>query len=179
MKRTYSLLFIIIVILATVVFPVPAFSQAGTVVRVDPAMSMVDQGDAFTVAIRVEDVQDLAAFDVTLHFNPDHLQVTNLVFGGFLGSGSGGNEFDNEIGLINFYHAIFSGEPANGSGILFTVYFTAKMVDVDTRVTIDKVLTELVQDETFLLIPYTAQDGSVQIGEGGTEYLNFLPLVIK
>jgi len=142
-------------------------------------MSVVGQGEAFTVDIVVDNVQDLAAFDVTLHFNPDHLQVTSLVLGTFMGPGIGGNDYDNDTGLINFYHAIFGSEPANGSGILFTIHFTAKMVEADTKVTFDKVLTELVEDETFLLIPFTAQDGSVQIGEGGTEFMNYLPLVMR
>lgn len=179
MKRTYFFIFFLAVILITAILPVPAFSQTGTVLRVDPAMIAVDQGDSFTVDIRVDNVQDLAAFDVTLHFNPDHLQVTSLAMGSFLSSGFGGSDFDNGTGIINFYNAIISGEPGSGSGVLFTVHFTAKMVDADTRVRFDEDLTELVEDETFFTIPYSAQDGAVKIGEGGAEYLNYLPLVVR
>jgi hypothetical protein len=70
-------------------------------------------------------------------------------------------------------------EPGSGSGILFTVNFTAKMVDADTRVDIIDSLSELVEDGTYALIPYTAQDGFVQIGEGGSTYDIFIPLVVR
>lgn len=179
MKRFINKTIILLLLLGLLNFPLHGYAQAETLVRVDPQMTVVDKGEAFTLDIRVENVQDLSAFDVALHFNPDHLMVTSLTLGDFLSPGLGGNSYDNETGFIHFYNAIFSSsEPGSGSGILFTVHFTAKTVDVDTIVSIDEALTEFVEAETNDLIPYTSQNGHVQIGEGSEEYKIFLPLVL-
>ena len=159
------------------VFPVLAEAQTETVIRVDPQYSAVDPGQAFTVDVRVENVQNLAAFDVTLNFNPRLLKVNDLTMGDFLDLGFWGSDVDNENGLIHFYNAILShSDPGSGSGVLFTVHFTAKTIVADTRVEIDEVWTELVEDETYQTLPYSAQDGFVQIV---TPNRIFMPLVIR
>lgn len=161
------------------IFSVPVHAQKDTVIRVDPLITAVDPGESFTLDIWVEDVKDLSAFDVTLYFSPDHLMVNSLTLGGFLRSGLGGSEFNNETGIIHFYNAILSGEPVTGTGILFTIQFTAKDVDANTSISIDEDLTELVEAGTIDLIPYTTENGVVKIGEGSAaDFNNFLPLVL-
>ena len=44
---------------------------------------------------------------------------------------------------------------------------------------IDQTITELVEYDTYQLIPFTAQDGSVVIGAGSSDYLLYLPLIGK
>jgi len=161
-------------------FPMAARSQAGTIVRVDPLTSNVQPGDSFSVDIMVENVTDLYGFDVTLHFNPAYLQVDSLELGSFLSSGFGGQDFYNTTGIINYYNTQISPSgPKSGSGTLFTVNFTAKTTEVTTPIDVDETITDLVEYDTYQLIPFTAQDGSVVIGTGSSNFLLYLPLIVK
>jgi hypothetical protein len=50
-------------------------AQAGTVIRLELATPQVNVGDVFDVAIRIDNVTNLAGADVQLQFNPALLQV--------------------------------------------------------------------------------------------------------
>ena len=160
--------------------PIAAHSQVDTIVRVNPLTTNVQPGDSFSVDIMVENVTDLYGFDVTLHFNPAHLRVDSLELGSFLSSGFGGDDFNNTTGIINYYNTQISpAGPKSGSGTLFRVNFTAKTTEATTPIDIDPTLTELVEYDTVELIPFTVQDGSVVIGAGSSNYLLYLPLIVK
>jgi len=180
MKKTINIFLFIGLGILLFALPLTARSQAGTIVRVNPPTTNVQSGHSFSVDIRIENVTDLYGFDVTLHFNPAHLRVDSLQLGSFLSSGLGDNIFNNTTGIIHFYNSQMSpAGPKSGSGILFTINFTAKTIEAITPLDIDQTLTELVEFDTYQLIPYTAQDGSVVIGEGSSDYLIFLPLINK
>ncbi len=180
MKKTIKILLFIGLGLLLFALPMAARSQAETIVSVNPLTSNVQPGDSFSVDIWVENVTDLYGFDVTLLFNPAHLQVDSLDLGDFLSSGLGGEDLDNTTGIINYYNTQMSPSvPKSGSGTLFTVNFTALTTEVTTSIDIDDSLTELVEYDTYQLIPFTAQDGSVVIGAGSSKILLYLPLIVK
>lgn len=167
------------IIISFLILPSQGLAQTNTIVRVDPLQTVIGQGQSFSVDIVVEDVLDLYAFDVTLHFNPDHIQVESLAMGDFLTSGLGGEEYDNDTGYINFYNSQLMEDPKSGSGTLFIINFTAKNVDATSVLNVDEILTELVEYDTYELILFETGDGFVKIGEGGPEYNLFLPMVLK
>lgn len=180
MNRYYKILLFLGLGILLFTLPTAARSQAGTIVRVNPMTTNVQPGNSFSVAIRVENVTDLYGFDVTLHFNPAHLQVNSLELGDFLSTGFGGDDFDNTTGIINYYNTQTSpAGPKSGSGTLFTVNFTALTTEVTTPIDVDDSLTELVEYDTYQLIPFTALDGSVVIGAGSSKFLLYLPLIVK
>jgi hypothetical protein len=178
MKKTINILLFIGLGILLFALPMAARSEGETIVRVNPLTTNVQPGDSFSVDIRVENVTDLYGFDVTLHFNPAHLQVDSLALGSFLSSGFGGHDFNNSTGIIHYYNTQVSpAGPKSGSGTLFRVNFTAKTTEATTPIDVDQALSDLVEYDTYQLIPFTAQDGSVVIGAGSSEYLIFLPLI--
>jgi len=178
MKKTIKILLFFGLGILLFALPLAAHSESETIVRVNPLTTNVQPGDSFSVDIRVENVTDLYGFDVTLHFNPAYLQVDSLALGSFLSSGFGGHDFKNTTGIINYYNTQMSpAGPKSGSGTLFTVNFTAKTTEATTPLDVDETITDLVEYDTYQLMPYTAQDGSVVIGTGSTNYLFYLPLI--
>jgi LysM repeat protein len=104
-----------------------AFAQGGAVVKVDPAASSVAPGQTVVVAIKVDSVANLAAFELHLQFDKDKLEVTQLANGGFvLADFTAQNTFDNTAGTIDYAVAQINRTPASGSGSLLAITFRGK-----------------------------------------------------
>ena len=178
MNRFLQILSVFGLFILLLAAPMSVHSEGETIVNVNPMTTSVQPGDSFSVDIWVENVTDLYGFDVTLNFNPAYLSVESLELGSFLSSGLGGDDFNNTTGIINFYNTQISpAGPKSGSGILFTVNFAAKTTEATMPLDLDESFSELVEYDTYQLIPFTAQDGSVVIGAGSFNTLIYLPLI--
>jgi hypothetical protein len=99
-------------------------------VIVDPASQAVVVGDYFTVDVRVENVNNLGAYEFALEFDPDVVSYVTVTNGPFLGS-SGRPVFCpdaiTDVGKLRFGCVTSDGETpgASGSGQLAQVVFQA------------------------------------------------------
>lgn len=167
-------LFILLLLAIILGARTPAAAQTGTVVRVDPAYSLVQQGDEFVLTIQIDDVANLYAYDVFINFPPDKLEGLSVVNGSFLPSFSYIRQtIDNVAGTVWIAGTqIYPTPPQSGSGTLVVITFQAEADQTDAAIVLSTV--ELSDDDGFLIDCIT-QDGRVQIGD----YRLFLPLVRK
>jgi len=100
---------------------------------VQPANSIVNEGQSFDVDIVISDVVDLYAyqFDLSFSFNATVLEATAVTEGAFL-PGGGSTFFmpgtiDNTAGTISFTAGTLTGPTlgVSGSGVLATISFNA------------------------------------------------------
>lgn len=173
-NRFFKSFFIIIIMFFG--FSQPVFGQTGTVVKIDPNYLNVDPGDTFTIDVVVENVVNLWAFDVSIDFDPDIIAFDHSEFGGFLDAGLIA-PVTSEPGRISCgLTQMLSSEPKSGSGILCSLTFIAQDIDGESDLVFNSV--ELVEDESFLLIPSTNSNGFVQVGNPKTLIDVFIPLLI-
>jgi len=105
--------------------------SSGARVSIDPAVNDVEPGQAFTVAVMIDDAADLGAFQFDLVYDPAVLTATDVGLGPFLGSTgrtaqSIGARIDNTTGKAAFGAFSFGGHAgADGTGLLATVSLTA------------------------------------------------------
>lgn len=71
-------LFLVFVLMLFLVQISIGHAETGTVVKVEPAMSSVNAGEAFIINLTVVDVQNLYSVDVTLYWNALVLEVVNV-----------------------------------------------------------------------------------------------------
>jgi len=93
--------------------------------------SKVDDSAYFTAAIRVQDIYDLAGFEMEVRFDPNIIKVDEVKEGTFLASG--GSTYwmppddDNRKGRITTIMCIRTGSSGcSGSGVLLTITFRAR-----------------------------------------------------
>ncbi|HEU0294027.1 MAG TPA: LysM peptidoglycan-binding domain-containing protein [Anaerolineales bacterium] len=105
----------------------PALAQGAAVVRVDPSTSSVQVNNTANIAIKVDNIANLIAFEIHLSFNPAVLEVTNLTNGGFIAADFEAQKtYDNTAGTIDYAVAQINRPPAQGSGTLLNIAFRAK-----------------------------------------------------
>jgi len=104
----------------------PAF---GDIISVQPSSLTVDTGQHFSIDLRVDGATDLAAFQLSLGFNPAVLAANSVAEGPFLPAAGPTiflpSQIDNVAGVISFIGDVLIGGGASGSGTLATVDFTA------------------------------------------------------
>lgn len=153
--------------------PTPTI-PAGAVVRIDPAQLEVHNGPTgsvtTTVAVALDNVTDLGAFQFTLGYNGDAVQIANAAdvsLGGFLGSTGNtpllvGPVIDNgQAGELTFGASTLVSNPGpNGSGIGASIVWTTQFVSERTVVPLT-LSGVLVTDTLGGSIPVTAQSGEL------------------
>lgn len=164
MKRFLRLLLVLWVLfmLGAALPPGRAASQGETVVRVSPETVTLFPGETSTIDIEVDNVVRLRGFSIKIGFDPALLEVSNLVFGGFLSSS--GFEMDVDInqdeGYVSYDFAIIGNDVQSGSGILFSFDITAGQAPAETDLLV--VDSELVGFD-MLPITHQAAHGQVRI----------------
>ncbi|MFQ5812823.1 MAG: cohesin domain-containing protein [Anaerolineae bacterium] len=123
--------FIIICLLTLIVIqlgtPEIGAVAPGPRVKLEPAESVVDLNETFTIQVMIEEAQDLGAFQLELTYNSSILQVEEAALGDFLESTGRsavpvGPKLDNEEGRVTLGAMSFgSGPGAGGTGILATI----------------------------------------------------------
>ena len=173
-KHFFKSLFIIFILVFG--FSQPVYGQTGTTVKITPAFQAVDPGEIFSIDVIVENVTNLWAFDITIEYDAAIIVFDHSEFGDFLDSGMAA-PVTSEPGRISCgMTQVSPAEAKSGSGVLCTLTFIAKEVDGELDLTLFSV--ELVEDETFALIPTTDLDGLVQVGEPKAGYETFIPLFL-
>jgi hypothetical protein len=111
-------------------------AQSTPSIRIEPEQTLkLNVGESFTVNVTVENVEDICAVQVDIHYDPLVLNVTSVLEGPFLQS------FGPTVVLFNesrvfleaeppygqiYFVASLSGDPlpsASGSGVLFNITF--------------------------------------------------------
>jgi len=169
-KNLIGVLLILFLALGSLANHTPAFAQAGTVVRIDPATLTLQAGGTAEAFVRVDNVTGLTAFEIHLAFNPAVVEVVSLSNGGFLVADfSVQNTFDNLAGTIDYAIAQLSGSPAQGSGALLKITFRAK-ANGSSAVTLRSVQAApaglLLADSNGASIAATWVAGAVTVGSG-------------
>jgi hypothetical protein len=182
MRKPERFIQIAVTLLALILAPVPAgaaSTTAGTYLAVAPAFSTACSSGQ--VAIQVQDVADLYAYDLQLSFTPGIIQVTSVENGSFLDSGltPPTNGFDNTAGTITWGNAqVNPSEPKSGSGSLIVIHFNVLVTGKIVVFTIDPVNTALVKWPEASAIPFTAANGSVYT-TCQPPHMVFLPLILR
>lgn len=142
-----------------------------------PDKSVVTTCEESSIAVHVEGVEDLTAYDLLVHFDPEVVEVTGVVSGGFLvGSDEDAlfpptNGFDNSEGFVRYGEALqrpADGEiaPKSGDGDLILITLRAMKPNEVTLLEIDMNESVLVRwaDGELAASPieYTASVGIVR-----------------
>jgi LysM repeat protein len=146
----------------------PAFAQAGSMARVDPSTASVSVNDTVNIAVKVDNITNLAAFEIHLSFDPNVLEVTSLTNGGFVAADlTVQNTFNNTAGTIDYAVAQINRSPAQGSGTLLNIVFRAKAVGSSTLTThaMPAAPSGLIfSDQNGTEIPASWTPGTINIG---------------
>jgi hypothetical protein len=131
-----------------------------------PQEVQVTHGTSFSVDVNVQNVTDLYAFDVYVHFDPNLLQAINMTEGSFLKSGGNTgvvlSEVNQTAGYLEYVVTLWTAETGvNGSGTLFTATLVGDLVNNGTS-TLSFESSEL-SDSNANLISYVSQEGTVNV----------------
>jgi len=105
-------------------------------VRIDPAQSVVDVGETFTVTVMIDQASDLGAFQFDLLYITTTVTADGVVMGDFLGSTGRtvspvGPIIDNQAGRVSFGAWTVGSAPGpNGTGTLVIITLTAQDVGI-------------------------------------------------
>ena len=164
---TIRVWFLVTILVASLV-SAPAFAQGAAVVRVDPSTSLVQINNTAMIAIKVDNISNLIAFELHLSFNPSVLEVTSLTNGGFVAADFEAQKtFDNVAGTIDYAIAQLNRAPAQGSGTLLNIGFRAKAdgsSTVTTRATPAAPGGLILSDANGMAISASWAPGTVNVG---------------
>ena len=166
------ILLLVSVCLAALAAPGPAWSNGLTQIVVHPATETVQTCSEQTIAIQVQDVENLTGYHLEIGFDPTAIQVTNVTNGGFLDEAAAGvffeptNAIDNVNGRVTFGMVQQNASddpmtPKSGTGDLILITFEAITWSQTTDITIDSENSMLVDWPDAFEIPYTVSNGSV------------------
>jgi hypothetical protein len=120
--------------------PAPVEAQNATLqnptVRIDPAESVVDVGETFTITVTMDDANDLGGFEFTLSFITTTVTADSVTLGDFLGStgrtvSTVGPIIDDQAGRASFGAWTLPGPPGpDGTGALAIVALTTQGVGI-------------------------------------------------
>jgi LysM repeat protein len=122
------------------------------------------------VCIKVDNVANLAAFEIHLKFAPTVLAVepNGITNGGFVAADIvAQNTFDNGAGTIDYSVAQKNRPPVNGTGTLLCIVFRAKAKDtstVTTRPTQAAPSGLILADSNGMAIPASWVPGTIDVG---------------
>ena len=111
--------------------PIDFRLQMGTrsTLKIEPLVTQIQPGDAFSVTVEVKDVVDLGAFSFELTYDAEVIEATGVALGQFLGStGRSVLEVGPVMtpGRISYGAVSFGDEPGpSGAGVLATIGFQA------------------------------------------------------
>jgi hypothetical protein len=170
--KSSRILLLVSVCLAALAAPGSAWSNGLTQIVVHPAAETVQTCSEQTIAIQVQDVENLTGYHLEIGFDPAAIQVTNVSNGGFLDEAAAGvffeptNAIDNVNGRVTFGMVQQNASddpmtPKSGTGDLILIKFGAVTWSQTTDITIDSESSMLVDWPDAFEIPYTVSNGSV------------------
>lgn len=159
-------------LLLTLFCAVPASAQNQiAAVRSDPPVLEISPGETATLTVVIDDAQDLYGIDVRASFDPQLLEVVDAdpamdgvqMMAGELPQPDfvARNVADNDAGTLRYaVTQVNPTEPANGSGIVYSVQLRAKASAGESAFTIG--LVEMA-DRTGQLLEVQPQSGVIRI----------------
>jgi LysM repeat protein len=161
---------LVMIILIASLSGAPVLAQGAATVRVDPSASSVQVNDTASIAIKVDNIANLTAFELHLSFDPAVLEVTGMTNGGFVAADfTAQNKFDNAAGTIDYAIAQMNRTPAQGNGTLLNIVFRAKgagSTTVTTRATQAAPDGLLFADQNGIAIQVSWVPGNINVGVG-------------
>ena len=161
---------LVMIILIASLSGAPVLAQGAATVRVDPSASSVQVNDTASIAIKVDNIANLTAFELHLSFDPAVLEVTGMTNGGFVAADfTAQNKFDNAAGTIDYAIAQMNRTPAQGNGTLLNIVFRAKgagSTTVTTRATPAAPDGLLFADQNGIAIQVSWVPGNINVGVG-------------
>jgi LysM repeat protein len=161
-------IWLVAIILVASLSGAPALAQGAATLRVDPSTSSVQVNSSTNVAIKVDNIANLSAFELHLSFDPAVLEVTGMTNGGFVAADfTVQNTFDNAAGTIDYAIAQLNRAPAQGSGTLFTIALRAKATGsstVTTRTTPAAPDGFILSDQNGMSIQASWVPGTINVG---------------
>jgi len=172
-----GLLLLLAVVIPSSVIGDPGLGLLATVVRPNPDYIEINLGNDDTVAVEVSDAVGLYAVQLTLTFNPAHVQVVDADLGrpgvqvvpGPVLAGPDWyimlNEADNTNGTITIVASLIAVENGyTGSGALFEARFLGTGAGSTSLTITDAVFS----DRNGMSLPLTTQGGTIMIINGAT-----------
>ena len=174
---------VLLLCLVSVWFVRVGFSQGSgdAVVRVQPSKTDVRAGDAFSVSVVIESVENLYGLDVTLRWDSSAVQFQSVDLRLGVESHSGGvlhEDFGaeiyvagNNVSEAEYHLAATSVAPAssfNGSGTVFVISFKAVGVGSSSLALETELADHPLPGETANLIDHVAVSGSAESSEDGS-----------
>lgn len=156
-----------------------SFARAQTTIAVSPASQNDTVGASVAVQIRINNVANLHGFSIAVEFDNSILQyrtanATNGTFlGNFLNFTYVGTQPSSSPNRVQVDQAILGTSTTSGSGLLFSITFTALNLGTDSMhvVSID------LRDGTNNTIPATSSSGQVTVDGSGTAPV--VPLLVS
>jgi hypothetical protein len=151
-------------------------TQQNPTVRIDPAESVVDVGETFTITVMIEEASDLGGFEFALLFFTTTVTVDSVTLGDFLGSTGRavspvGPTIDDQAGKVSFGAWTLGSAPGpDGTGELASVTLTAHS-NGESPLGLEDVL---VLDTNAQHQTPTIEDGVVRV-----RFAVYLPLILK
>jgi LysM repeat protein len=170
---------LLVVILITSLAGVPAVAQGMATVRVEPAALAAQLNDTVNIAIKVDNIANLIAFELHLAFNPGVLEVTGMTNGGFVAADFEAQKiFDNTAGTLDYAVAQMNRPPAQGSGTLLNISFRVKgngSSTVTTRATQAAPSGLILADQNGMAIQASWVPGTINVGTSITNTPTYTP----
>ncbi len=166
---------IILILTCLAAFTSQAAAQAAVTVSVIPDDITLAPQATHTIEIWANEVTNLVAFDVEVHYDPARLTVSSLALGDFLDPGfpAPNAGIDAEQGTLRYGMAQLSAStPKSGSGCLFS--FQILVNDLPGGSTAIDIEQAFLVDKDYFSIAHTLLSGIVHI-EGSRL---FLPVVL-
>jgi hypothetical protein len=154
-----------------------SLAALGPTVRIDPAESVVEVGQAFTVSVMIDQADALGAFEFTLHFTTTAVTVDSVTEGDFPASTERmvipiGPITDTQAGSVSF--GVVTVPPdvpgPDGTGVLATVALAAQ----GTGESLLDLQDVVVLDTSAGRKTVTVEDGVVRVG-----FAIYLPLILR
>jgi len=146
-----------------------ARAQAQAALSISPFSTTLQAGQSATLAVRITDVQNLYAYDISLHYDPSLVEITVIDNGSFLQGGfTAAQILDKTAGTAQL--AFTSIPPFNaqsGSGELATFKVKAK-TGGSARISIENIQL-LRKDATAISATSTSGQVTVSGGAAATE----------
>lgn len=149
-------------------------ASATAILSIEPAASVVQVGDTFSVNVNIADAVDLFGYQFDIIFNPAAFTADAVLQGSFFGppdpnvSLFDGGLVDNTLGTISFIFStlLFDVSGRTGDGTLATLLFTAVGVNPMAAISISGVV--LAQIGADPSIPPDPLDFQVKGGQVST-----------
>jgi hypothetical protein len=142
-------------------------TPSGAVITIETSAGSLQVDHTVRASVEVENIADLAAYEMHLSFDTSTLEVIELNDGGFIQADFiVQNTFDNTAGTIDYAVAQIEHPPVTGSGTLLEIVFRAK-ADCDSvihfRETQAAPAGVLLSDSTGMAIQVSLIHGEVNV----------------